>query len=131
LFERQDKWLCFVNDGNVVIFAEEDVEPYFLLDFSYLPAESRWVNVKSFRRFTEVQLTRNSEDILELSEWGSTSHEFTTRMKSSESNRRFEFPALTKGIFKGLLWGQTSAYSLRIHRTGQWQISRRAAEFAL
>lgn len=41
----------------------------------------RMVDVKSFRCLTEVQLARNSENILELSEWGSTSHEFTIRMK--------------------------------------------------
>jgi hypothetical protein len=79
LFEREHEWLGFLNDRNVVIFAKEDVEPNFLLDLSYLPAESRWVDVKSFRRFPEVQLARNSENILELSEWRSTSHEFTIR----------------------------------------------------
>jgi hypothetical protein len=67
----------------------------------------RFVNVKTFRCLTEVQLTRNSEKVFELSEWGNTSHKFTTKMKWFVPNRRIDIPALTKGILKRPLLRQT------------------------
>jgi hypothetical protein len=44
--------------------------------------------MQSFRRLPEVPLARNSENIFEFSEWGSTSHEFTARTKWSLQIRR-------------------------------------------
>jgi len=82
LSERQDERLCFVGNGYIVIGANEDMKAKFLLDVSYLSAESRWINMKSLRGFPKVQLARNCENVFELSEWGSTGHEFTIRMKS-------------------------------------------------
>jgi hypothetical protein len=88
LFEIHDEFDCFLGDGYIVIGADENLDSKFVLDFSHLPAKIRWVNVQSFRRLPEVPLARNSENIFEFSEWGSTSHEFTTRMKWSLQIRR-------------------------------------------
>jgi len=84
LFDVHDEWPRFLGNGDEVIGAGEDGKLKFLLECFYLSADVRLVHVKSFRCLSEVQLSRNSEEVFELSERGDNGHKLTTRMKWSE-----------------------------------------------
>jgi len=84
LFDVHDERPCFLGNRYEVIGAGENGKLKFLLECFYLSADVRLVHVKSFRCLSEVQLSRNSEEVFELSERGDNSHKITARMKWSE-----------------------------------------------
>lgn len=84
LFDVDDEWPCFLGNRHEMIGAGEDGKLKFLLECFHLSADVRFVDVKSFRCLSEVELARNSEEIFELSERGNNGHKLTTRMKWSE-----------------------------------------------
>jgi hypothetical protein len=84
LFDVHDERPCLLGNRYEVIGAGEDSELKFLLECFHFSADVRLVHVKSFRCLSEVQLSRNSEEVFELSERGDNGHKITTRMKWSE-----------------------------------------------
>jgi hypothetical protein len=85
---RQDERSSRIGKSHKVMISAEDFEAHFLLEYPDLPTHGRLRNVKAIRRLAKVQFTGDRQDVLQFTEWGSSTHEYTVFIRMVRSGER-------------------------------------------